>query len=116
MISEHLLTQLSGRVPNVVTTLRQNMEEEYKMLAMLRADSRDLWHSPRILADDSTIPVAYLAEPKERVFAPDGFQRFIALPLDANSGLHGPTHCFDPRLHGTRIPNPENPGGYVTAV
>jgi hypothetical protein len=53
---------------------------------------------------------------KERIVIPTVADAFMAPPLDPYSGLQVVEKLFGLGLTGGRIPNPENPGGFITAV
>lgn len=115
-IREHVLTKSAAHVTNLVVNLLQSVDEEYQTLAKLWQDSMDLWMSARMWADDETIPMACLAEPKEQLVASEWIERFVAPPLDPNAGLQASTYSLSPGLRWIGQRNPEKPGGYVMAV
>jgi hypothetical protein len=64
---------------------------------------------------DNTLPVAYQALPKEWATMP-GLEIFIAPIFKPKRCVEVIQHIFGATIDGVRVPNPENPDGYVVTA
>jgi hypothetical protein len=62
---------------------------------------------------DNMLPIAYQTLPKEGVTL-QGFEIFVAPTYEKNFGANIVSHIFRATIEGTRVPNPENPEGFIT--
>jgi hypothetical protein len=78
----------------------------------VRDEEFEIWYMPQDWFGDNTFPVTYQALPKEWVTVP-GMEISIAPTFESNGGVKIIRRTFGAPIDGTRVPNPENPDGFV---
>jgi hypothetical protein len=111
----HIVTALQALSREWAWPLFSSAPQEYQIRATLRNDEIELWYLSRIWAEDDSTPAVYQPVPKEWIVYP-GVECFIAPAEGANDDLQAAKRIFGNAVVGERIPNPENPGGFITRV
>jgi hypothetical protein len=111
----HIMTALQALSPGWAWPMLSSAPQEYQARVTLRNDEIELWYLPQIWVEDDSTPAAYQSVPKEWIVYP-GVECFITPTEGVNGGLQAAERIFGNSVVGERIPNPENPGGFITRV
>jgi hypothetical protein len=109
------MTALQVLSPGWAWPMLGSAPPEYEARVTLRNDEIELWYLPQILVEDDATPAAYQPVPKEWIVH-TGVECFIAPAGGVNDDLQAAQRIFGRAVAGERIPNPENPGGFITRV
>jgi hypothetical protein len=98
------------------TQLLESARDDYRIMAKEWDDTLEIWFSATDWSTQQSIPLANEAVPRESIVAPKDVKCLIYPLFPVDSGLQGAAWCFGRQFIGSKIPNPESPGWFVTAV
>jgi hypothetical protein len=86
---------------------------DYQLVMKCHDNELEMWYTPQEWFGDNTLPIAQQTLPKEWVTFP-GFEIFVAPTYEKHLGANIVSHIFWATIDDTRVPNPENPEGFIT--